>query len=194
MAALDALEIVMGYNGHQNAYDEMIYENYSNVMLSTPTNEESFCMLIPDGFRASGVVMVISPYVDNINSQINYLNDANTSATTITNETEIPEREEIYESFSHQIFYVTPKMLTQGHEHVRDFIDHLLESEVSLVVIERANFMTHNNFFRETFPVLRDVRRNYPNIPWMAITNASYEDNHRIATALSMHNPLIVDH
>ena len=183
---MDAIKQIFEINGHQSAFETFKREGYKNIILSTPSNEKSLCTLIHDDFSASGVVLVISPYVDRINNQIKYLDNLNITATTITSETSIDDREYIYETFNHQFFFVTPEMIAKGFIKVKDFIDDLLETQVCLVVVEEAELMMNSKVFRESYEILGDVRTNFPDIPWIALTTGSNMEIQQIATSLSM--------
>ena len=172
---------------------QIIQQNkYKNIILSTNSHDKSIGTLIPDGFCAPGVILVISPYIDQINKQVDYLTDMDVPATTITSETSIEDREYIYANFEYQIFFVTPEMIAKGFEKVRNFIHDLLHSDVCLVVVEDAELMMNSGCFRESYQILKNIRTDYPNIPWMALTSDSNMENIKIASSLSMTNPFAV--
>jgi len=169
-------------------FENIVRENVNNIILSTPSNDRrSLCYLVPEGFNAVGVILVISPYVERINDEIEYLRLLNITATTITSETSIEDRENIYENFSHQFFFVTPEMINFGFERVRTFIDDLLNSRICSVVVEEADLSTYTT--RESYQVLRNVRTRFPKIQWIAQTNTTNDERiQNIADNLSMTN------
>jgi len=170
------------------AFDSIVNEEYKNIIVSLSSNaNDSICYSIPEGFRAPGVILVISPYVERINNEIEYLTSLDITATTITSETSIEDREDIYETFDHQFFFTTPEMIEKGFEKVRNFIDDLLDSEVCSVVVEDADLSTDT--FRESYQVLKNVRANFPDIQWIALTKETDDEEiQSIASSLSMTN------
>ncbi|XP_070500701.1 recQ-like DNA helicase blm-1 [Chironomus tepperi] len=157
---------------------------YNNIILTVPSSaKESICGLIRTEFDSPGVVLVISPYIKRINDEIEYLQNMDISAITITSETIIPEREHIYASFSHKFFYATPEMIKKGYQEVKSFIHRILRSENCTVVFEEADMILFT--FRTDFGHLPNVRESFSNTQWIALTDGNIEN---IASALSMEN------
>jgi len=166
--------------------DSIVNEEYKNIIVSLSSNaKDSICYSIPEGFRAPGVILVISPYVERINDEIEYLTSLDITATTITSVTTTEERESIYANFNQQFFFVTPEMIEKGFKEVRNFIYYLLDSEVCSVVVENADLSMDT--FRESYQVLKNVRTNFPDIQWIALTKETDDEEiQSIASSLSM--------
>lgn len=60
---LEVLEQILEFKGQMHAFELIRETGNKNIILS---NAQSFCNIIPSEFSTSGVVLVISPYVDRI--------------------------------------------------------------------------------------------------------------------------------
>ncbi|KAL7040805.1 hypothetical protein ACKWTF_000527 [Chironomus riparius] len=174
-------------------FESLVRErNYNNIILSVPSNaKEAICFLIKRGFNANGVILVISPYKKRINYEVQYLKDLGLTATTIIEDTSIPDRDDIYATFSEEFFYCTPEMIENGFREVRSFINYLLDSKICTVIFEEAELITYTR--RTSFQFLRNVRERYPNVQWIALTDASVQGIEHIASSLSMENYEIIE-
>ncbi|KAL7040797.1 hypothetical protein ACKWTF_000525 [Chironomus riparius] len=177
-------------------------EKYKNIIISMATQSgKSLCYQLPrTALQRSGVVLVISPNISLITNQVAYLSDLRIPVTSLTGITprlvrrDLIDRLEDSKANPYQFLYLTPEMLIKGSESIRFLIETMMaDGDISLIVMDDAHMIIDTGIeFRHCFSEMRNIRKMFPDIPWVALTTASLESIKMIGIALNMEDPKII--
>jgi superfamily II DNA helicase RecQ len=142
-------------------------------------------------FERDGVNLVISPNLSLIENQVRYLNKLNIRAKTINSKVNYYDRDDILDDIEGdgqtKFLFITPEMADT--ERFVDLIPKWLEDgTVTRVVVDEAHCLI-DKCFRKSFPKLKEIRKKFPNVQFIALTTAKPETIKEIEEALAMVNP-----
>jgi bloom syndrome protein len=148
---------------------------------------KSLCYQLPavvQSGKTKGITIVISPLLSLMNDQVQHLRKINIRAATLNSETTSEERTEIYNSLKEnypeqfiQLLYITPEMITKS-VYISNTLSRLHRNKkLARIVIDEAHCVSQwGHDFRRDYVALGQVRKQFPNVPIMALTATATEN------------------
>ena len=176
-----------GFRLHQlDAINATLAGNDAFVLMPTGGGK-SLCYQLPavvQSGKTRGVTIVISPLLSLMNDQVQHLRKLNIWASTLNSATSREERSEIQNSLKEthpeqyiQLLYITPEMITKS-DYISNTLSRLHRSKkLARIVIDEAHCVSQwGHDFRPDYVALGQVRRQFPNVPIMALTATATEN------------------
>nr|POE48826.1 atp-dependent dna helicase hus2/rqh1 [Quercus suber] len=148
---------------------------------------KSLCYQLPALIRTGkthGVTVVISPLLSLMEDQVQHLRDLSIQAFLINGETDAEHRRVVMQSLGEpdpqdfvQLLYITPEMLNKS-SRITGELDRLYDrGQLARLVIDEAHCVSQwGHDFRPDYKAIGTFRRNYPNVPLMALTATATEN------------------
>lgn len=190
-AARGVLKRYFGHDQFRPLQEEIISESLAgnDVFALLPTGGgKSLCYQLP-AMLGEGLTVVISPLIALMKDQVDGLKANGIAATYLNsslNKTESRKRYAKLFAGEYAILYVAPERLM-----LSGFLDDLKEWKVTRFAVDEAHCISEwGHDFRPEYRQLSNLRRLFPNLPFMALT-ATATDRVRsdILTQLSLKNP-----
>ena len=151
-------------------------DNDSLVLMPTGAGK-SLCYQLPALCR-DGYTMVVSPLIALMKDQVDALRANGISAAFVNSTLSPEENEQVLTSTADgevKILYVAPERIATGR-----FRNFLKAQPPSLIAIDEAHCISEwGHDFRPDYRNLKDLRRNLPNIPLIALTATATEEVRR---------------
>jgi bloom syndrome protein len=159
-----------------------------DVFVLMPTGGgKSLCYQLPSLITSGttrGVTVVISPLLSLMEDQVQHLRALNIQAYVINSETQQDERRAIFDAFQEsnvqdfvQLLYVTPEMLSKSQAIVNAFSRLYNRGQLARLVVDEAHCVSQwGHDFRPDYKAIGDVRRQFPNLPVIALTATATEN------------------
>ncbi|KAH8814138.1 hypothetical protein F5882DRAFT_447144 [Hyaloscypha sp. PMI_1271] len=176
-----------GFRYHQlDAINATLAGNDAFVLMPTGGGK-SLCYQLPavvQSGKTRGVTIVISPLLSLMNDQIQHLRKINIRAATLNSGTTTEERKEIQNSLKEtypeqyiQLLYITPEMITKSN-YISTTLSRLNKNKkLARIVIDEAHCVSQwGHDFRPDYVALGQVRKQFPNVPIMALTATATEN------------------
>jgi bloom syndrome protein len=176
-----------GFRYHQlDAINATLAGNDAFVLMPTGGGK-SLCYQLPavvQSGKTRGVTIVISPLLSLMNDQIQHLRKINIRAATLNSGTTQEERKEIYNSLKEnypeqyiQLLYITPEMITKSNQISTTLSLLNRNKKLARIVIDEAHCVSQwGHDFRPDYVALGQVRKQFPNVPIMALTATATEN------------------
>lgn len=190
-AARDVLKRYFGHDQFRTLQEEIISESLAgkDVFALLPTGGgKSLCYQLP-ALLGKGITVVISPLIALMKDQVDGLEANGIHATYLNsslNKTEARKRYAKLFAGEYTILYVAPERLM-----LSGFLDDLKKWNVTRFAVDEAHCISEwGHDFRPEYRQLSDLRRLFPDLPFMALT-ATATDRVRsdILTQLRLKNP-----
>lgn len=136
--------------------------------------------------------MVFSPSLALMANQISYLQSRGFVAKAFNSETDDDDRQEIIEKLQQRasidFLFLTPEMFYSPHQHqLRTILYTLLKNGViSMVVFDEAHLIQDAIAFRPLFEKIGELRKDFENVQFVALTTISQQMLPSLADALNM--------
>jgi bloom syndrome protein len=159
-----------------------------DVFVLMPTGGgKSLCYQLPSLITSGttrGVTIVISPLLSLMEDQVQHLRALNIQAYVINSETHQDERRAIFDAFQEsnvqdfvQLLYVTPEMLSKSQAIVNAFSRLYNRGQLARLVVDEAHCVSQwGHDFRPDYKAIGDVRRQFPQLPVIALTATATEN------------------
>ena len=170
-SARAALKRYFGHDSFRPLQEEIIWESLdgNDVFALLPTGGgKSLCYQLP-AIVSEGLTVVISPLIALMKDQVDGLEANGIHATYLNsslNKTEARKRYAKLFAGEYQILYVAPERLM-----LSGFLDDLKEWKVTRFAVDEAHCISEwGHDFRPEYRQLSNLRRLFPNLPFMALT------------------------
>jgi len=176
-----------GFRLHQlDAINATLAGNDAFVLMPTGGGK-SLCYQLPavvQSGKTRGVTIVISPLLSLMNDQVQHLRKINIRAATLNSATSKDERSEIQNNLKEthpeqyiQLLYITPEMITKSG-YISSTLSRLHKNKkLARIVIDEAHCVSQwGHDFRPDYVALGQVRRQFSNVPLMALTATATEN------------------
>jgi bloom syndrome protein len=148
---------------------------------------KSLCYQLPavvQSGKTRGVTIVISPLLSLMNDQIQHLRKINIRAATLNSGTTAEERTEVFNNLKEnypeqyiQLLYITPEMITKSTAISNTLSRLHRNKKLARIVIDEAHCVSQwGHDFRPDYVALGQVRKQFPNVPIMALTATATEN------------------
>ena len=128
---------------------------------------KSICFQVP-ALLSKGITIVISPLIALMKDQVENLRAAGVEASYLNSSLTMSQQDEVrYAALKNKIklLYVSPERFLSGYH---DFFSKL---DLALVAIDEAHCISSwGHDFRPEYTKLKLIKKNYPNVPIMALT------------------------
>lgn len=154
-----------------------------DVFVLMPTGGgKSLCYQLPaliKSGRTRGTTLVVSPLISLMQDQVQHLLDKNIKAGMISSKGDDADKAatlKLFRDGQMDLVYLSPEMITASGR-VRNIIDKLVQSQqLARVVVDEAHCVSSwGHDFRPDYKGMNIFKKNYPQIPIMALTATANE-------------------
>lgn len=172
-----------------------------DVFVLMPTGGgKSLCYQLPaivNSGSTHGTTVVISPLISLMQDQIEHLLSKNIKASMFSSKGTADERRQTFNLFIHgllDIIYISPEMITASQQCKRAIQKLYENKKLARVVVDEAHCVSNwGHDFRPDYKELKIFKREYPDIPMMALTaTASKQVIMDIIHNLELNNPVFL--
>ncbi|KAK7615992.1 P-loop containing nucleoside triphosphate hydrolase protein [Phyllosticta citricarpa] len=181
-----------GFRPHQlEAINATLSGNDCFVLMPTGGGK-SLCYQLPSVITAGstrGVTVVVSPLLSLMQDQVHHLKQIHIQAFFINGEMDQDKRRQLLDALREpqvekfvQVLYITPEMLSKSQATVNALRDLYRRKRLARIVIDEAHCVSQwGHDFRPDYKALGEIRRQFVNVPVMALT-ATATENVRVDT------------
>lgn len=172
-----------------------------DVFVLMPTGGgKSLCYQLPaivNSGSTHGTTVVISPLISLMQDQIEHLLSKNIKASMFSSKGTADERRQTFNLFIHgllDIIYISPEMISASQQCKRAIRKLYEDKKLARVVVDEAHCVSNwGHDFRPDYKELKMFKREYPDIPMMALTaTASKQVIMDIIHNLELNNPVFL--
>ncbi|KAK3311852.1 P-loop containing nucleoside triphosphate hydrolase protein [Apodospora peruviana] len=179
--ALKSTFRMSGFRQNQLEAISAILDGKDAFVLMPTGGGKSLCYQLPaviNTGKTHGVTIVVCPLLSLMQDQVDHLRALNIRADAFNSEMSTVSRNHILGFFEKphpeqfiQLLYVTPEMVNKS-ETFRNGLSALFErGKLARIIIDEAHCVSQwGHDFRPDYKMLGEVRRQYPNVPIMALT------------------------
>ncbi len=171
--AREILQRQFGYDHFrmkQEAVIEAVLEKKDCVVLMPTGGGKSLCYQIP-ALMLDGVTVVISPLIALMKDQVDALRANGVEAAFLNSTQTNREQVEVFQAVRNgrlKLLYVAPERLLQSGDRFLDFLSGI---NISLFAVDEAHCISSwGHDFRPEYLRLAALKREFPNIPVLALT------------------------
>ncbi len=192
-----SLKQYFGYERFRDGQKQVIQETLANrdVLILMPTGGgKSICFQLP-ALLKSGLMIVISPLISLMQDQVDALIDNGIGATFLNSSVNIQERKKREQEIltgKIKLLYLAPEKIFS--ENFVPFLNQIVQKiGISAFAIDEAHCISEwGHDFRHEYRKLKLLRKNYPQIPILALTaTATARVQKDIIEQLALRNPYI---
>jgi bloom syndrome protein len=139
-----------------------------DIFILSPTSSgKSLCFQLP-ALYYDGLSIIISPLKSLIYDQVQALQSKNIDAVLLSGDTKESDKDYIIKNISnYKLIYTTPETLLSNY----CLFDALKKNKINRFVIDEAHCVsTWGHDFRPKYLKLYEIRKEFPNVPIMALT------------------------
>jgi ATP-dependent DNA helicase RecQ len=191
--AQETLKLYFGYDSFRPMQAEIIEAVYAgrDALVLMPTGGgKSVCFQIP-AITLPGACVVVSPLISLMKDQVEGLREAGVRAAYLNSSIDAGTAQQVEDAFFKgqlDLLYVSPEKLLSA-----DFMPLLRSATINLFAIDEAHCISSwGHDFRPEYTQLRFLRREFPNIPIIALTATADKVTRRdIAQQLTLSHPAV---
>ncbi|KAJ7078605.1 ATP-dependent DNA helicase [Mycena belliarum] len=163
------------YKGKQGEVVEAAVRGADIFVLAPTGMGKSLCFQVPAVAEMHGVTIVVSPLLALMKNQVSGLREKNVPVASLTSETSPTEKNDIVRDLAsghpvNRLLYITPEKLCTS-EFIQILRTIYEQKELNRLVIDEAHCISEwGHDFRSEYRKLGIFRRNFPDIPIMALT------------------------
>lgn len=192
-----ALKHFFGYDRFRSGQQQVIesvLQNQDSLVIMPTGGGKSLCYQLP-ALLKPGVTIVVSPLIALMQDQVQTLQDNGIGATFLNSTIsgiEVRQRANQILSGQIKLLYAAPERLLT--EPFLDFLQRVqIEIGIASIAIDEAHCVSEwGHDFRPEYRQLRQLRRHYPDVPFLALTaTATQRVQQDIIQQLELRQPLI---
>ena len=175
--------------------------NGRDVFVLMPTGGgKSLCYQLPAIVKSGktfGTTIVISPLISLMQDQVEHLLEKNIKACMISSKSSAAQREQTFNLFINgflDLVYISPEMISASLQCRRAITKLYHDKKLARIVVDEAHCVSNwGHDFRPDYKELTFFKREYPDIPLVALTATANEHVRLdIMKNLEMNNPLLL--
>lgn len=172
-----------------------------DVFVLMPTGGgKSLCYQLPavvKSGKTKGITVVISPLISLMQDQVEHLLNKNIKACMFSSKGSTDQRRQTFNLFFHgllDLIYISPEMISASEQCKRAIKKLYDDKKLARIVIDEAHCVSNwGHDFRPDYKELKFFKRNYPDIPMIALTaTASEQVRMDIIHNLELKDPLFL--
>lgn len=172
-----------------------------DVFVLMPTGGgKSLCYQLPAIVKAGntkGTTIVISPLISLMQDQVEHLLSRNIKASMFSSKGSAEERRQTFNLFIHgflDLIYVSPEMISASEQYKKGVQKLYEDGNLARIVVDEAHCVSNwGHDFRPDYKELKFFKREFPDIPMMALTaTASEQVRMDIIHNLELNNPVFL--